>query len=108
MLDASHLMPLDALPEVAGEHARAAGFTDLLIYVADLERRGLHLLTGANGVPPDAARDIRVEGTNPRTGLSVRPADLLLPERGGRHRLVGAHRGVIVKTCGSVEVVQAA
>ncbi|MET7356096.1 PP2C family protein-serine/threonine phosphatase [Streptomyces mirabilis] len=65
LLDASHLMPLDALPEKAGEHARAAGFTDLLIYVTDLERRGLHLLTGPNGASPGTAGVIRIEGTTP-------------------------------------------
>ncbi|MEU9382866.1 PP2C family protein-serine/threonine phosphatase [Streptomyces sp. NPDC048279] len=65
LLDASHLMPLDVLPEKAGEHARAAGFTDLLIYVADLERRGLHLLPGEKGASPGAAEVIRIEGTTP-------------------------------------------
>ncbi|WP_339135027.1 PP2C family protein-serine/threonine phosphatase [Streptomyces sp. f51] len=65
LLDASHLMPLDALPEKAGEHARTAGFTDLLIYVTDLEHRELHLLAGPNGAPPDTAQDIRIEGTTP-------------------------------------------
>ena len=30
LLDASHLMPLDALPDTAVEYARAAGFTGLL------------------------------------------------------------------------------
>ncbi|MFC0636902.1 serine/threonine-protein phosphatase [Streptomyces griseoluteus] len=65
LLHASHLMPLDMLPETAGEHARAAGFTDLLIYVTDLEHRELHLLTGPNGTPPDTPRDIRIEGTTP-------------------------------------------
>ncbi|WP_407566367.1 PP2C family protein-serine/threonine phosphatase [Streptomyces sp. 184] len=65
LLDASHLMPLDVLPQKANEHARAAGFTDVLIYVADLDRQALHLLTGPDGEPPDAAGDIRIEGTTP-------------------------------------------
>ena len=65
LLDASHLMPPDALPDTAGEYARAAGFTGLLIYVADLNRQGLHLLTGPNGAAPDTETDIRVEGTVP-------------------------------------------
>ncbi|MEU0038872.1 PP2C family protein-serine/threonine phosphatase [Streptomyces sp. NPDC006333] len=65
LLNASHLMPLDALPEKAREHARAAGFTDLLIYVADLERMGLHLLTKPHGAPPGTAEVIRIEGTTP-------------------------------------------
>ncbi|MET7816088.1 PP2C family protein-serine/threonine phosphatase [Streptomyces sp. NPDC005395] len=65
LLDASHLMPLDALPETACEHAKAAGFTDLLIYVADLRDQGLHLLTGPDGAPPGAQADVRVQGTAP-------------------------------------------
>jgi serine phosphatase RsbU (regulator of sigma subunit) len=65
LLDVSHLMPLDALPEKAGEFARAAGFTDVLIYVADLRRQGLHLLTGPNGAAPNTARDLHIEGTTP-------------------------------------------
>ncbi|WP_436848209.1 PP2C family protein-serine/threonine phosphatase [Streptomyces collinus] len=65
LLDASHLMPLDAFPAKCVECARAAGFTDVLIYLVDLGRRGLHLLTGPEGAPPDAVRDIRIEGTMP-------------------------------------------
>ncbi len=65
LLDASHLMPLDVLPDKAGEYARAAGFTGLLIYVADLERRELHLLAGHDGAPPEVVRDVRIEGTAP-------------------------------------------
>ncbi|WP_328862971.1 hypothetical protein [Streptomyces sp. NBC_00306] len=65
LLDASHLMPLDTLPDTAVEYARAAGFTGLLIYVADLNRQGLHLLTGPNGAAPGTETDIRVEGTVP-------------------------------------------
>ncbi|MFJ8192077.1 PP2C family protein-serine/threonine phosphatase [Streptomyces sp. NPDC096094] len=46
LLDASHLMPLELLPEQAAEHARAAGFSQVLIYLGDLQRRWLRLLTG--------------------------------------------------------------
>jgi hypothetical protein len=37
----------DDLPDTVSEHARAAGFTEVRIYVGDVERRGLHLLVGA-------------------------------------------------------------
>ncbi|MGW0605839.1 PP2C family protein-serine/threonine phosphatase [Streptomyces sp. NPDC002644] len=63
LLAASHLMPLDALPQTAAEHAGAAGFTDLRIYVADVRRRQLRLLPGAGETPPDAEQVIRIEGT---------------------------------------------
>ncbi|MFE7776187.1 PP2C family protein-serine/threonine phosphatase [Streptomyces sp. NPDC057445] len=65
LLDASHLMPLEALPQKANEYARAAGFTDVLIYVADLDRQVLQLLTGPDGTPPATASNIRIEGTTP-------------------------------------------
>lgn len=65
LLDAGHLMPLDALPEKVGVYARAAGFTDVLIYVADLHRQGLHLLANPGEAPPDSERHIRIEGTVP-------------------------------------------
>ncbi|MBB4161724.1 PP2C family protein-serine/threonine phosphatase [Streptomyces cinereoruber] len=63
LLEASHLTPLEALPQAAAEHAGAAGFTDLRIYVADVRRQHLYLLPGPDDVPPDAERDIRIEGT---------------------------------------------
>ncbi|MFD4262774.1 hypothetical protein ACFWR9_35475 [Streptomyces sp. NPDC058534] len=65
LLDASHLMLLDALPDTVGRHARAAGFTDVRIYVADLGHRSLHLLTGPDGAPQGAEKGLRIEGTSP-------------------------------------------
>lgn len=65
LLDASHLMPLDALPDKTGEYARAAGFTDVLIYVADLEGQALHLLAGPGNARPGTENDVRIEGTSP-------------------------------------------
>ncbi|WP_406011222.1 serine/threonine-protein phosphatase [Streptomyces sp. NBC_00637] len=65
LLDAGHLMPLDELPKRAGEAALFAGFTDVWIYVADLQRYALHLLPGPDGAPPDGESEIRIEGTAP-------------------------------------------
>ncbi|MET8291922.1 hypothetical protein ABZV80_43360 [Streptomyces sp. NPDC005132] len=65
LLNASHLMPLDALPDKVGDFARAAGFTEVRIYVADLRHQALHLLIGPNGAPPETETDFRVEGTMP-------------------------------------------
>ncbi|WP_411070622.1 PP2C family protein-serine/threonine phosphatase [Streptomyces sp. cmx-4-25] len=67
LLAASHLMPLELLPSTVTEHAGAAGFTQVLIYLGDLQRDVLRLLTGQG---PDAGRDtggeeaeLKVEGT---------------------------------------------
>ncbi|MFF3485736.1 PP2C family protein-serine/threonine phosphatase [Streptomyces sp. NPDC002701] len=46
LLTASHLMPLELLPSKAAEHASAVGFSQVLIYLADLQRNVLRLLTG--------------------------------------------------------------
>ncbi|MEJ1199280.1 MULTISPECIES: hypothetical protein [unclassified Streptomyces] len=81
LLDASHLMPLDALPERAGEYAQAAGFTDVLIYVADLRGEELHLLTGPNGVPPGVDRDIRIDGTAPGRAFQLGRLTPVAPQK---------------------------
>ncbi|MFF3751435.1 PP2C family protein-serine/threonine phosphatase [Streptomyces sp. NPDC002018] len=84
LLNASHLMLLDALPEKVGEHARAAGFTGVLIYVADLDRQGLHLLAGPGGVPPDTERDIRIEDTVPGRAYQYGRLTSAAPREAGR------------------------
>lgn len=63
LLDASHLMPLEALPDRTAEQVPAAGFTEVLIYVADLTATGLHLLAGRGGAGAGCESDIRIEGT---------------------------------------------
>ncbi|MCS0601333.1 serine/threonine-protein phosphatase [Streptomyces sp. LP11] len=54
LLTASHLMPLELLPSAVTEHAGAVGFSKVLIYLGDLQRDVLRLLTG-DGF--DAGRD---------------------------------------------------
>ncbi|MBW8698423.1 Phosphoserine phosphatase RsbU [Streptomyces sp. MBT84] len=61
LIAASHLMALDQMPTVVARHAAGAGWTDVFIYLADLQQERLHLLAGEQGgdVPPELA----VEGT---------------------------------------------
>ncbi|MGZ3097385.1 PP2C family protein-serine/threonine phosphatase [Streptomyces sp. H72] len=63
LLAASHLMPVELLPEKASECARAAGFRQVLIYLADLQRNILCLLAGDDKA--DAGHDavLQIEGT---------------------------------------------
>ncbi|GAA2497290.1 PP2C family protein-serine/threonine phosphatase [Streptomyces gobitricini] len=67
LLAASHLMPLELLPARIAEHATAAGFPEVLIYVGDLQRRALRLLTGqgldAGRAPEGAEAELKIEGT---------------------------------------------
>jgi len=67
LLAASHLMPLESLPANTAEHARAAGFSQVLIYLGDLQRRVLRLLTGkgldAGQETGGEDAELRMEGT---------------------------------------------
>ncbi|MET9392897.1 PP2C family protein-serine/threonine phosphatase [Streptomyces sp. NPDC006624] len=63
LLNASHLMPIELLPAKATECARAASFHQVLIYVADLRRHTLCLLSGEGAAPEGHERELPVEGT---------------------------------------------
>ncbi|BCM64896.1 hypothetical protein EASAB2608_00230 [Streptomyces sp. EAS-AB2608] len=69
LLAASHLMPLELLPARVTEHATAAGLTEVLIYVGDIQRNVLRLLTGCGEDAGEAATgqdaELQVEGTLP-------------------------------------------
>ncbi|MFF8971322.1 PP2C family protein-serine/threonine phosphatase [Streptomyces sp. NPDC014995] len=67
LLAESHVMSFECLPARVAEHAATAGFSDVLIYLGDLQRDVLRLLTGrgldaAEGAPQDKA-ELSVEGT---------------------------------------------
>ncbi|MER7722410.1 PP2C family protein-serine/threonine phosphatase [Streptomyces sp. NPDC096323] len=67
LLDDSHVLSFEQLPEVVARHAAAAGFTDVLIYLGDLQRDVLRLATGhgldAAGETEGHQRQLLVEGT---------------------------------------------
>ncbi|MCF3962511.1 PP2C family protein-serine/threonine phosphatase [Streptomyces fuscigenes] len=75
---------LDDLPDTVGEHARTAGFTEVRIYVGDVERRALHLITGT-GTSPSAERRLPIAdseaGRAYQYGRVLRAA--AAPPRGG-------------------------
>ncbi|WP_329458128.1 PP2C family protein-serine/threonine phosphatase [Streptomyces sp. NBC_01497] len=54
---------LDDLPDTVSEHAKAAGFTEVRIYVGDVERRALHLIAGAR-TGAAVERVLKIEGTD--------------------------------------------
>ncbi|WP_328477551.1 serine/threonine-protein phosphatase [Streptomyces sp. NBC_00377] len=63
LLAASHLMPIELLPSKATECARVAGFHEVLIYMADLQRTSLCLLTGEEAADREHAAQLPIEGT---------------------------------------------
>ncbi|MFG2749487.1 PP2C family protein-serine/threonine phosphatase [Streptomyces xanthophaeus] len=67
LLAASHLMPLELLPAKAAEHAAGVGFTQVLIYVVDLQGDVLRLLTGEGSDAGQGAveeeSELKIEGT---------------------------------------------
>ncbi|MFD5477638.1 PP2C family protein-serine/threonine phosphatase [Streptomyces hawaiiensis] len=90
LLGESHLMSFERLPSRVAEYAAAAGFSDALIYLGDLQRDTLRLLTGrgldaAEGAPEDRAQ-LSVEGTVAgrayQYGLIVPVADAEVGQRG--------------------------
>lgn len=65
LLADSHLLPIELLPARTAEHAPLAGFTQVLIYLVDLQGQVLYLLTGGT-VPADTSAEppkMRIEGT---------------------------------------------
>jgi anti-anti-sigma factor len=63
LLAASHLMPAELLPVRAAQYAEAAGFTKVLIYIGDLQRRVLRLLTGEGVTGEGCESEVPVDGT---------------------------------------------
>ncbi|MGW6613258.1 PP2C family protein-serine/threonine phosphatase [Streptomyces erythrochromogenes] len=67
LLAASHLMPLELLPAKTAEHAAGVGFTQVLIYVVDLQGDVLRLLTGegldAGQGAAGEETELKIEGT---------------------------------------------
>lgn len=68
LLAASHLMPMERVPEQARVHGAYAGFTDVCVYVADVQGSVLRLLTGMGldvPAPGDcvAEPELPIEGT---------------------------------------------
>ncbi|WP_368733006.1 PP2C family protein-serine/threonine phosphatase [Streptomyces alkaliphilus] len=67
LITASHMMPFKAIPEEVGRHAAAAGMTEVLIYLCDLQQHVLRRMTGAGhdasrGLD-DEARELNIDGT---------------------------------------------
>ncbi|UYQ66355.1 PP2C family protein-serine/threonine phosphatase [Streptomyces peucetius] len=67
LLTDSHVMSFEELPARVGDHAATAGFSDVLIYLADLQRDVLRLFTGAGKyaapAPEGHPAEVPVEGS---------------------------------------------
>lgn len=67
LVQASHLSAMEQLPALVQEHAAHAGLYDVLIYLTDLQREVLRLLTGhgtnaGEDADPELA-ELRIDGT---------------------------------------------
>ncbi|MEV5432022.1 PP2C family protein-serine/threonine phosphatase [Streptomyces sp. NPDC052701] len=63
LLADSHLMPVELLSAKACENASKAGFPRVLIYLGDLQRQVLQLLTGDGVRAEDHQRQLPIQGT---------------------------------------------
>ncbi|MFI1311369.1 PP2C family protein-serine/threonine phosphatase [Streptomyces albidoflavus] len=63
LLADSHLMALELLPAKASEHAAHVGFTQVLIYLADLQREVLRPLTGGRDRDAAYEAELPVDGS---------------------------------------------
>lgn len=63
LLAASHLMPLEALPARAAEYGVAAGFTGVQLYLGDLQRRVMRLVSGEQVTGDGSERALSIEAT---------------------------------------------
>jgi serine phosphatase RsbU (regulator of sigma subunit) len=82
LLDASHLAGLDDLPDLLVTHGRLVGFTDPLIYLADL-RQELLVHLPAPSAPPLPAERARLQVDASMAGRAFRNIELV-PAHGGR------------------------
>lgn len=66
LLSASHVMPLESLSAKTAEHAAEVGFTQVLIYVADLQGDVMRLMSGEDAdtdTPVGEEIELKIEGT---------------------------------------------
>ncbi len=63
LLADSHLLALELLPAKASEHAAQVGFTQVLIYLADLQREVLRPLTGGRDRDTAHEAELPVDGS---------------------------------------------
>ncbi|MEV4173042.1 PP2C family protein-serine/threonine phosphatase [Nonomuraea sp. NPDC049709] len=86
LLQTMHLAAMEDLPLRAAEHARLVGFSDLAIYVTDLQQLLLVPLPGQHGADGGPLDTIRIDGTMP--GRAFRVVEIV------RTRAVGDPEGV--------------
>jgi hypothetical protein len=63
LLDATHLAAMEDLPALIAEHARLMGFSQISIYVADLQQQFLVPLPGQLGASGEPLEPIRIDST---------------------------------------------
>ncbi|MEU8325858.1 GAF domain-containing SpoIIE family protein phosphatase [Nonomuraea sp. NPDC048881] len=63
LLSASQLSSLEDLPDLVAEYGRSVGFSQTMIYVADLQQQVLVPLTGQRDVYGDPLETIRIDAT---------------------------------------------
>jgi hypothetical protein len=80
LMEASHTVTLESLPEMITQHAAEAGLQDTAVFVVDVREKVLRQLTGEGGAAERGGREFTVAGSLP--GRAYQRVDLLA-ERSG-------------------------
>jgi hypothetical protein len=96
MVQASHTVTLEQLPDLVAEHAAEAGLLDVAVYVVDIRETVLRRLIGTGGDAAGRGEEFAVQGTLP--GQAYQRVDVLAESAsagapGGRRRWRGASGG---------------
>ncbi|MFC5834211.1 PP2C family protein-serine/threonine phosphatase [Nonomuraea insulae] len=75
LLQAMHLTAMEDLPATVAEHARLVGFSEIVIYVTDLQQLLLIPLPGQRGADGEPLDAMRIDGTVP--GRAFRGVELV-------------------------------
>ncbi|MEG8279933.1 PP2C family protein-serine/threonine phosphatase [Streptomyces sp. AHA2] len=99
LMQASHTVPLEELPELIAEHAAAAGMRDVAVFVVDIQETVLRRLTGHGQAAGDGGQELTVAGSLP--GQAYQRVELLPePDPPGRGRASGGRRWWVAITDG--------
>ncbi|QLJ03002.1 serine/threonine-protein phosphatase [Streptomyces sp. NEAU-sy36] len=99
MVQASHTVTLEQLPDLVAEHAAEAGLRDVAVFVVDIRETVLRRLTGKGGDAAGGGQEVSVQGS--LAGQAYQRVDVLAEPAPGR--MTGGRRRWWVAVTDGVE-----